>query len=423
MAEVPAPALAAAPAPAPSVVPRNSVVSRMKKKNRLERVDADLAQARAAIRKAILTRNVTSEDSRDQDFIPRGSVYRNAYAFHQSHIEMVKKFKIWAYREGERPLVHSGPMKHIYAIEGQFIDEMENGKSPFLARYPEEAHAFFIPMSIQHIVEYIYMPITTYDRDRLIRIFKDYIMVVANKYPYWNASKGADHFMLSCHDWAPGITAEDPELYKNLIRVLCNANTSEGFQPSRDVALPEFNIPPQSLTQRWFSQPPQNRSTLAFFAGGVHGYIRKVLISQWEGKDNDVRVHEYLPKGEDYAKLLGDSKYCLCPSGYEVASPRLVETFHAGCVPVIISDHYSLPFSDVLDWGNFSVTIPVEKIPEIKKILLGISESKYLEMQTRVVKLRRHFTLNRPPMPFDALHMVLHSIWLRRLNMRIPMLD
>ena len=28
-------------------------------------------------------------------------------------------------------MVHSGLMKHIYSIEGQFIDEMDNGKSPF----------------------------------------------------------------------------------------------------------------------------------------------------------------------------------------------------------------------------------------------------------------------------------------------------
>ena len=114
---------------------------------------------------------------------------------------MEKRFKVWAYREGEQPLVHIGPMKHIYSMEGQFIDEFESGKSPFQAHNPEEAHAFFLPVSVAYIVEFIYKPITTYDRDRLVRIFADYVGVVANKYPFWNRSSGADHFMVSCHDW------------------------------------------------------------------------------------------------------------------------------------------------------------------------------------------------------------------------------
>lgn len=43
----------------------------------------------------------------------------------RSHIEMMKRFKMWSYKEGEHPLVHYGPMNNIYGIEGQFIDEIE----------------------------------------------------------------------------------------------------------------------------------------------------------------------------------------------------------------------------------------------------------------------------------------------------------
>lgn len=114
---------------------------------------------------------------------------------------MVKRFKVWAYEEGEQPLVHDGPTKNIYSIEGHFIDEMESGKSTFMARHPDEAHVFFLPISVTYIVEYVYMPVTNYARDRLVRIVTDYIYNVADRYPYWNRSSGADHFFVSCHDW------------------------------------------------------------------------------------------------------------------------------------------------------------------------------------------------------------------------------
>ncbi|PON45508.1 Exostosin-like [Parasponia andersonii] len=171
------------------------------KRSSVERIEEDLARARAAIRKAILTKNCTSDT--EENYIPRGDIYRNPYAFHQSHIEMVKRFKIWPYREGDIPLFHNGPMTYIYSIEGQFIDEMDtSGKSPFLARHPDEAHAFFVPVSVKRMADFLYEQTRSHlFHGRIVRVVTDYINIVAQRYPYWNRSHGADHFMVSCHDW------------------------------------------------------------------------------------------------------------------------------------------------------------------------------------------------------------------------------
>lgn len=102
-----------------------------------------------------------------------------------------------------------------------------------------------------------------------------------------------------------------------------------------------------------------------------------------------------------------------------MASPRVVEAIYAECVPVLISDAYVPPFSDVLNWRSFSVQIPVQNISDIKNILMGISHRQYLRMQRNVKQVQRHFVMNGPPKRYDVFHMIVHSIWLRRLNIRV----
>lgn len=208
-------------------------------------------------------------------------------------------------------------------------------------------------------------------------------------------------------------------MYKNSIRVMCNANTSEGFNPTKDVSLPEINLQTGTITGFVGGPSASKRPILAFFAGGVHGPIRPILLEHWEDKDEDIKVHKYLQKGVSYYEVMRKSRFCLCPSGYEVASPRVVEAIYTGCVPVLISDHYVPPFSDVLNWKSFSVEVSVKDIPNLKNILMSISTRQYIRMQRRVAQIRRHFEVHNPPKRFDVFHMILHSVWLRRLNIKV----
>ncbi|XP_044494664.1 probable glycosyltransferase At5g03795 [Mangifera indica] len=382
----------------------------------LMKIEASLARARSSIRKAALMGNLTST-LQDPDFVPKGPIYRNANAFYRSYLEMEKLFRIYVYEEGEPPMVHYGPCKNIYTTEGRFIYEIEKDNI-FKTKDPDKATVYFLPFTIVMMVEYLFVP-GAHDINGIRRSVADYINVISTKHPFWNRSLGADHLMLSCHDWGPIASASVPELYNKSIRVLCNANTSEGFNPSKDATLPEINLQTGEITGLIGGPSPSRRSLLAFFSGRLHGHIRHLLLEQWKNKDHDVQVYDKLPEGVSYYSMLRKSKFCLCPSGFEVASPRVVESIYAECVPVLISESYVPPFSDVLNWKSFSVQIAVKDIPNIKNILMGISQSQYLRMQRRVKQVQRHFVINDTPKRFDVFHMTLHSIWLRRLNIQI----
>uniref|UniRef100_A0A7N0UA91 Exostosin GT47 domain-containing protein n=1 Tax=Kalanchoe fedtschenkoi TaxID=63787 RepID=A0A7N0UA91_KALFE len=388
----------------------------LRRYTKLERLELGLQMARTAIRDA--KRGNQTDLTEDKDYVPTGPMYWHHKAFHRSYLEMEKQLRIYIYDEGEPPLFHTGPCQGILATEGYFINQLEMD-TRFVTRDPEKAQLFFLSFSVTYMARYVYVRDNHHWR-AMKHTIRDYVRVISDKYPYWNRSLGADHFMLACHDWGPKLSLWVPNLYNNSIRALCNANTSERFIPSKDVSIPEINLPSGDLKGLVGGPPPSEREILAFFAGGGdHGPIRPILLKHWENKDKDMEVHQYLPKGVDYYQMMRRAKFCLCPSGYEVASPRVGEALHTGCVPVLLSSAYTAPFSDVLNWNAFSVTVPVEDIPNLKNILTSISTKRYLTLQRRGVQIRRHFVVNFPPKRYDMYHMILHSIWLRRLNVRI----
>ncbi|KAJ4850594.1 hypothetical protein Tsubulata_938939 [Turnera subulata] len=373
-------------------------------------VDQELLFAKAQIQNA--------PDALDDTRI-YAPIYRNISMFKRSYELMESMLKVYVYQDGEKPIFHQPILDGIYSSEGWFMKHMEASKK-FVTKDPKKAHLFYFPFSSRLLEETLYVR-HSHSRNNLIEYMKNYVNMMAAKYPFWNRTDGTDHFLAACHDWAP---AETRGRILKSIRALCNADIDAGFSIGKDVSLPETYVhSAQNPTKYLGGNPPSQRPVLAFFAGNLHGYVRPLLLEYWENKDPDMKIYGPMPnaKGKpNYFELMKSSKFCICPKGHEVNSPRIVEAIFYDCVPVIISDNYVPPFFEVLNWESFAVIVPEKDIPNLKNILLSISGEKYVEMHKRVKKVQEHFLWHTKPVKYDLFHMILHSVWYNRIFQMKP---
>lgn len=395
-----------------SIFEMNDILMRHRRSSRAMRPrwssvrDMEVLAARTEIEKASVLVN-------DQELY--APLFRNVSMFKRSYELMDRTLKVYVYRDGKKPIFHQPILKGLYASEGWFMKLMEGNKH-FVVKDPRKAHLFYMPFS-SRMLEYALYVRNSHNRTNLRQYLKDYAKSIAAKYRYWNRTGGADHFLVACHDWAPYETRHHME---HCIKALCNADVTAGFKLGRDVSLPETYVRSARNPLRDLGgKPPSQRHILAFYAGNLHGYLRPILLKYWKDKDPDMKIFGPMPPGVaskmNYIQHMKSSKYCICPKGYEVNSPRVVESIFYECVPVIISDNFVPPFYEVLNWEAFSVIIAEKDIPNLKDILLSIPEKKYFRMQLAVRKLQRHFLWHAKPEKYDLFHMTLHSIWYNRV--------
>ncbi|XP_051131764.1 probable glycosyltransferase At3g07620 [Andrographis paniculata] len=349
----------------------------------------------------------------DRELYP--PLFRNISMFKRSYELMERVLKIYVYKDGERPIFHRPILKGLYASEGWFMKLMEGNKR-FTVKDPRKAHLFYMPFS-SRMLEYTLYVRNSHNRTNLRQYLKDYSEKIAAKYRYWNRTGGADHFLVACHDWAPYETRHHME---HCIKALCNADVTLGFKIGRDVSLPETYVRSARNPLRDLGgKPPSQRRILAFYAGNMHGYLRTILLKHWKDREPDMKILGPMPPGVaskmNYISHMKNSRYCICPKGYEVNSPRIVEAIFYECVPVIISDNFVPPFFEVLNWDTFSLIVAEKDIPKLREILVSVPEQKYLAMQLGVRRAQQHFLWHSKPMKYDLFHMTLHSIWYNRV--------
>ncbi|CAL5215113.1 unnamed protein product [Lathyrus oleraceus] len=385
---------------------RRRTSSRASRPRWSSKLDKEILAARSEIEHAPMV-------TRDKELY--APLFRNLSMFKRSYELMERTLKVYIYMEGNKPIFHQPILKGLYASEGWFMMLMEENKQ-FVVKDPAKAHLFYMPFSSRMLEFSVYVR-NSHNRTNLRRYLNDYTDTISAKYRYFNRTGGADHFLVACHDWAPYETRHHMEY---CIKALCNSDVTQGFKIGRDVSLPETMVRSVRNPQRDIGgKPPQQRSILAFYAGNMHGYLRPILLKHWKDKDPDMKILGPMPHGVankmSYIQHMKNSKYCICPKGYEVNSPRVVEAIFYECVPVIISDNFVPPFFEVLNWDAFSLILAEKDIPNLKQILLSVPEEKYLKLQLGIRRVQKHFLWHTKPLKYDLFHMTLHSIWYNRV--------
>ncbi|KAL4576833.1 hypothetical protein LXL04_012933 [Taraxacum kok-saghyz] len=346
-------------------------------------------------------------------------VYHDKDIFKENYNQMNKSLKIYIYpHEKTDPFANvllpdtRGSPGGNYASESYF--KISLSRSHFITQNPSEADLFFLPFSIASM-----------RHDKRIgtggikNFIKDYISTISHKYPFWNRTGGADHFYVACH--SIGRTAMDkaPEVRINAIQVVCSSSYFlQGYNAHKDASIPQIWPRPGAPPTRH----PSKREMLAFYAGAMNSRVRESLVRTWIN-DTEIGVHQNRLKTPYSDSLLG-SKFCIHAKGFEVNTARVGDAIYYGCVPVILADHYDLPFTDILDWSRFSVIVSTEDIQFLKRILKGIVDTdEYMKLQKNVLKVQKHFQWNKKPVDFDTFYMVMYELWLRRSSIRIHLLN
>nr|CAH7726377.1 unnamed protein product [Callosobruchus chinensis] len=246
------------------------------------------------------------------------------------------------------------------------------------------------------------LSIDTLDRDRLSNDYVRNMQSKLQRLPHWNDGLNHVIFNLYSGTW-PNYTENDLDFdYGKAI--LAKASMSEShMRVGFDISIPLFHKThptkggePGAASANNF---PLEKTYLLAFKGKryVHGigsdtrnslyhlHNRKDIImvttcrhgKSWKDMKDD-RCDEDNKEYDkyDYETLLQNSTFCLVPRGRRLGSFRFLEVLQAGCIPVLLSNSWALPFSEVIDWKKSVVWADERLLLQVPHVIRSLTPKK-----------------------------------------------
>jgi hypothetical protein len=172
---------------------------------------------------------------------------------------------------------------------------------------------------------------------------------------------------------------------------------------SKDVPLP---LIAEDTDNKLLSVPRmpvhEERTTLCSFVGTITHELRDRMcevLSNCEGFVIHTAREWHIQVPEDRAQLFVQTtqrnKFALAPRGYGASSFRFWEILQLGVVPIYVHDgDDARPFTDVLDYDTFSVTVHIDELSDLPARLRSMPDDVYAAMlKAGTEVITRDFTM------------------------------
>mmetsp|Transcript_58959 Transcript_58959/g.164758 ORF Transcript_58959/g.164758 Transcript_58959/m.164758 type:complete len:524 (-) Transcript_58959:68-1639(-) len=211
--------------------------------------------------------------------------------------------------------------------------------------------------------------------------------------PHWSRHRGRDHVFLFS-DQGLNFFPEWRDHISHSVFLMTEALTPgcgpSCFNPWKDVVLPGHPDYFRFRRMREVNRPSDERDLLFNFHGRHPGFgpsyykdnrVRGKIIEIFTDKPG-VSVGGFV---EGYFEIMGSSHFCLVPMGTSSWTNHLYEAFFAGCIPVILSDDFGVPFEGDIHWPEFSIKWPMSDVSmDLYRFLFAIPRDKLRRMKASV---------------------------------------
>jgi len=311
-------------------------------------------------------------------------------------------FKVYVYDEEHVPQLKPLLQSQIYCSRGQWGTDVQLhdffATSNIQTDDPKEADFFFVPGYAICVLEG-----NLYSLDEVDELYKELVVAL----PYFNASGGRDHIFVFGSGMAQSVFQSWEEYIPQAIVLTPETELFNDFawvaippyRPFKDVVIPGSLDLIEVIKALEKSKPLQERRYLTAFFGradiarGPHPWVggvdvRKELIALQELPGTEDLKFGDGATLEVMHEAYGDSRFCFVPRGKSGWSLRFFEVIFAGCIPVMISDKWELPFEDFLDVTRFVIKWPSTQIgPQLLSYLRSLPDSvvqNYMDEAERI---------------------------------------